>query len=299
MSTITFTVRHIDEQWLSEPCPEAGGGVNHWLLKIARRCAMLNRSEAEAEDRIRNGSADCGRPVTEKEIRRALWRAYNTATSRSDERKEPKIAVNQALAESITKDGPGVCDLAEISPVRFRGRARGTIDVVTTLFAGDPLVCVGIDKRSMDTMKLHSAVEIISASNDLRYIVPNAMSKKRGINLDGKESSRCLDNTGPRMYFVADFDQGNKDSHAALIAHLANYAPLAVVMDSGGKSLHGWFRTGGSSEELVSNLINYAISLGADPQMRVLCQFCRMPDATRENGNRQSVIYFNPRNAVL
>lgn len=80
---------------------------------------------------------------------------------------------------------------------------------------------------------------------------------------------------------------------AAIIAHLSTYTPLVMVVWSGGKSLHGWFRLYGEREDKAQRFIDYALSLGADSKMNKRSQFGRMPDGIRDNGERQSVVYFN------
>jgi hypothetical protein len=93
---------------------------------------------------------------------------------------------------------------------------------------------------------------------------------------------------------VVEFDQGTFDEHAALLVHLAKLAPLVLVVHSGNKSLHGWFYCEGQSEEKVVRFFQYAVSLGADQATWTRCQLVRMPDGLRDNGKRQSVIYFSP-----
>ena len=50
----------------------------------------------------------------------------------------------------------------------------------------------------------------------------------------------------------------------------------------------------GRPEEKLRTFMEYAVSLGADRAMWTRSQFARMPDGTRDNGNRQTVFYFNP-----
>jgi hypothetical protein len=38
----------------------------------------------------------------------------------------------------------------------------------------------------------------------------------------------------------------------------------------------------------------HAVTLGADPKLWTRSQFARMPDGTRDNGQRQTVYFFNP-----
>jgi hypothetical protein len=84
------------------------------------------------------------------------------------------------------------------------------------------------------------------------------------------------------------------DASSALIWHLTEYAPLTLVVFSGGKSLQAWFNVAGQPESLVYKFFAYAVGLGADPMTWVKCQLVRTPAAIRSNGKRQRVDYFNP-----
>jgi hypothetical protein len=120
------------------------------------------------------------------------------------------------------------------------------------------------------------------------------MSATTGTTKDGRTSKHTLDNTGPRRFLVVEFDAGTADEHAALMMHLAGYAPLVVASHSGNKSLHGWFYCAGQPEDKLLRFMRYAASLGGDPATWTRCQFVRMPDGTRDNGKRQTVFFFNP-----
>ena len=45
---------------------------------------------------------------------------------------------------------------------------------------------------------------------------------------------------------------------------------------------------------MVRKFHAYACKLGADPATLLKCQLVRLPGGTRNNGNPQPVIYFNP-----
>jgi hypothetical protein len=149
---------------------------------------------------------------------------------------------------------------------------------------------------------------------DLQFIVPSPMIASQGLTREGKLSAHALSNTGPRRFLIVefDFDASNsneearllerfaaegrdvRDLCAALLLHLAEKAPLALAMHSGGKSLHGWFYCSGVPEEQVWRFFRYAVSLGADRANWTPSQFARMPDGLRENGRRQTVYFLNP-----
>lgn len=119
------------------------------------------------------------------------------------------------------------------------------------------------------------------------------MSSVTGLNKKGRPSKRCLANTGPRRFLIVEFDGATKDEQTALLIYLATFRKLVLVVDSGGKSLHGWFAASCSDHELRP-FFERAVRLGADPALWVPCQFARMPGGTRDTGKRQSVVYFSP-----
>jgi hypothetical protein len=128
----------------------------------------------------------------------------------------------------------------------------------------------------------------------MQFIVPSPMSKRVGRTQDGRESTHCLDNTGPRRFLAVEFDNGSADDHAAILVHLAKRAPLALVVHSGSKSLHGWFYCAQTSDERLMLFMRYAVALGADSATWTRCQFVRMPDGRRDDGSRQPILFFNP-----
>ena len=88
------------------------------------------------------------------------------------------------------------------------------------------------------------------------------------------------------------------DLCAALHGELADVRPLALVVHSGGKSLHRWYPCDGDAEEdNMHRFMRFAVSIGADPATWTRIQLVRMPQGVRDNGKRQRVLYFNP--AVL
>jgi hypothetical protein len=144
---------------------------------------------------------------------------------------------------------------------------------------------------------------------DRPLIVPSPMCSQRGLTKQGKLSYHSEANTGPRRFLVVEFDSGSLDHQAALLWHLAQYAPLALVVFSGSKSAHGWFFCEGQPEDKLRRFFNFAVSLGADSRTWSRAQFVRMPDGTRSDGKasdalaaagissvpkgRQALLYFN------
>jgi hypothetical protein len=217
---------------------------------------------------------------------------------------------NFELIEAVAHTGNGLVDLWESSPLRLDSNQPKTDEIINSLLPGNPLLCCGWTRHRFDTRprtrwyKLH----------DLQFIVPNPMRARRGLTQERKLSAHALGNTGARRFLIIEFDfdpsispeearllgrlatEGRdvRDLCAALLLHLAEKAPLALAVYSGGKSLHGWFYCAGVPEEKVCGFFRYAVSLGADRANWNPSQFTRMPDGLRENGKRQTIYFFNP-----
>ena len=212
--------------------------------------------------------------------------------------------------EQIATTGGGLVDLWEASPFRLETNKPRTAEILDALFPGHPLLCCGWNRHRFDTRPRNRWHKL----HELQFIVPNPMTASRGLTKTRKVSAHALSITGARRFLIVefDFDSNNspgegcllgrlaregrdvRDLSAALLLHLAEKAPLALVVYSGGKSLHGWFYCADVPEEKVWRFFRYAVSLGADRANWNPSQFARMPDGLRKNGKRQAVHFFNP-----
>lgn len=276
--------------------PRAGEGVHNWLFRMARVLHPY-RTEDEIAAILRAAVADCGRFVPEQEIQDAIrnskacaWQ-LDAGHAAHIQRSAKWPELNGEQREAIIASGAGLHDLWENSPVRFEDGEPHTEEIIDALFPGNPWLCVGASDHDFKTRHRDELRGKLSA---FALIVPSPMTRQTGKTQEGKTSEHTLDATGPRRSLVVEFDSGTTDDHAALLLHLAEHAPLAVAVYSGGKSLHGWFYCGGQSEDAMRRFMRYAVSLGADPATWTRSQFVRMPDGTRDNGARQVVYFFNP-----
>jgi hypothetical protein len=100
---------------------------------------------------------------------------------------------------------------------------------------------------------------------------------------------------------VVEYDSLSISEQAAIHVHLAARHPLALVVHSAGRSLHGWFFVEGHPEDELLEFMRYAVSLGADPHTWTRCQAVRTPGGLRRDGCQvrvQQVLFFNPDYAV-
>ena len=220
------------------------------------------------------------------------------------------VEANFELIETVASAGNGLVDLWEASPMRLDSNAPRTDEMIDILFSGNPLLCCGWNRHRFDTRPRNRWHKL----HDLQFIVPNPMTASLGLTKTRKLSAHALSNTGARRFLVVEFDfkasysaeearlltklqtEGRdvRDLCAALLLHLAEMAPLALAVYSGGKSLHGWFYCDGQAEQMLGQFMQYAVSLGADEASWTSSQFARMPDGLRDGGTRQTVYFFNP-----
>jgi hypothetical protein len=289
------------------PCPTTGNGVHTWLLSQANRCRLGGLEPPTTIQCLRDAVRGCGRAVPDQEIEAAVAKAFDSPgvpvagvqprgfgaalaqtpkPSRWPER-------DAALMETACALGLGLADLWEASPILFDDDRSHAEEIIDALFPGDPLLCVAT--RTAKGARTAPRSEWRGSLESSALIVPSPMTALTGINKNGKASTRCLGNTGPRRFLVVEFDSGTQDDQAALLLHLAQFAPLVLALFSGGKSLHGWFFVAAQPEGAVRQLFRYAVALGADRALWPPCQMVRIPDGLRPDGTRQTVYFFNPK----
>ena len=276
---------------LSAP-PQRGGGLHNWLFRTARVLHPF-RSREEIIDLLR--AATNGEQVKSGEIESAVDSSAGCAwipgaTAMPFKKISAWPTLDQTKRAAIIASGAGHDDLWEMSPRTLHDESY-TEAIIDTLFPGDPLLCCGQTSSKFAT---RPRSEWRGKLSTLQLIVPSPMTSVYGTTKEGKKSQHTLSNTGPRRFLVVEQDSGMPDEQASVLVHLAKFAPLVLAVHSGSKSIHGWFYCEGKAEEQLRRFMNYAVSLGADRATWTRSQFVRMPDGTRDNGNRQSVYFFNP-----
>jgi hypothetical protein len=287
---------------LVKPCPAEGEGVHKWVFYAACRAVEAGLTDEQAAEEIVFLMTRGPNPPSEIEDALASARGERRRSSR---RWSP---VNPTPIAAIAAEGPSLLELISRSPVpiQFSERSR-TEEIIDVLLPGNPWLCVGTSDRQFSTRRRDFRRGHLHRQS---LIVPSPMSAQKGRTKQGKLSFHSEANTGSRRFLIIEFDRGNLDQQAALLWHLARFAPLAAVVFSGNKSGHSWFFCAGQPEDKLARFFDYAHSLGADSRMWSRSQFARMPDGERSDGKtsdalrvagiegvptgRQAVLYFNP-----
>jgi len=194
---------------------------------------------------------------------------------------------------------PGVIAkvLGEVEPA-FDGETSTGLrprDVLPALFRPGELVCAGCDNSRATVRPVE---EILEEAERLQFVVVNPMKGLSGTNMRGALAARCQSNVRVRRHLVAEFDDAalSKRMQAQLATALGELAPLVMAVDSGGKSVHAWYRVEGMSARDQARFFAMACLLGADRTRWDVCGWLRMPGGLRVVDGvpkvRQRILYF-------
>jgi hypothetical protein len=269
---------------------QPGKGRGHqWLFRVALH---LRHYHTEAACfRLLRACADewHDRAVPDAEIWKAVRKAYSATGEEA--RAASAIPWPDPSPEAITRVLTDTEPRFTLEPLADLGASR----LLPALFDWDELVCAGYGQWQGRTATLQ---EIHPHASAFQFVVPSPMTARAGVNQEGETAFRCLANTGPRRFLVVEGDSATKEEQARILTHLGRFLPLVLVVDSGGKSLHGWYWAEGQPEATARLFMEYAVHLGADPHTFVRCQWVRMPGGTRyadEAAPRpQPVLYAHP-----
>lgn len=277
---------------LLEKMPKPGG-THRWLAQVA---SGLNRTlSAEKCAAFLRRCCDefvHHRPVPDSEIEGAIQLAYGSQTKvqhnfgrRPVEWPESDLSIIAKVLSDVTP---------RFDPMIDTGLEAH--DVLPKLFLPGELVCSG---RNAERAMVRPLYESIQDAQFLQFVVVNPMRGRTGTNYQGKPSARCQNNTAMRRYLVAEFDDPNlsKSQQAQLITKLSTFAPLVMVVDSGGKSLHGWFQVDHYNAKDQVRFFCLACLLGADQTRWDICGWLRMPGGLRlvegHPSVRQRILFFH------
>jgi len=277
------------------PCPDSGEGVHKWIYHVC--CVFL-----DAGNSVEDAEAYCGEHATRalqiNEVQNAYSSIQKTGIIKRNnwEKPQPEYidfvkrtahgGLYQSLINRLTLTRAEEIDCYGALKLLFpEPTHHPSLEIVSW-----PLVCCGADQSEFRTAPLEF---FKGKCESLQFIVPSPMSSVWGVSQGGKRSHHTLDNTGPRKYLVVEFDKGEHADHAAFLHNLHRIIPITMVVHSGNKSLHGWFHVEDMPETKQVGFFNEATKVGADTATWNKSLFVRMPDGKRDNGKRQSILYFN------
>lgn len=217
------------------------------------------------------------------------FNVYNTQS--------PKILPKYLTRLIERGKGTEETDLLNSSPIAIptdiRGHAQLLLD---TLYESTDVIFIG-DKYDKLPKRAH---EWRGVAHKFPHIMLNTLSGEPAQTQDGKPSYRCDACVTRFKYALIEFDNLSRGEQLAFWAAIP--LPIVALIDTGGKSIHGWIKVSGISslEEWNTNiklkLYKQRLEpLGVDKTCANASRLSRLPGHFRtEKQHFQRLLYLNP-----
>ncbi len=280
--------------------PPTAGGTHRWLAQAASGVSRVLTAEACA-----SFLRQCcelyvtHRQVPEREIAAAVELAYGHPVGHGRLAVGSRVNYGRRALAWPEAEPALIGDVTAYAIPLFDGvteTGHTAADVLPKLFRPGEPVCTG----AVSERALVRTVEAALADADrMQFICVNPMRGAEALNKVGKLSARCQSNVAVRRYLVAEFDDPGltKLQQAQLASALGESAPLVLAVDSGGKSVHAWYRVEGMARQDQARFFALACALGADSTRWDICGWLRMPGGLRVRADgsrvRQRILYWD------
>lgn len=297
------------QQYQPTPCPQSGGGVHGWVLSTANRAARAGVTQVEAEQDILQAMSRPPSPASE--VSAAVAKAYRehvqtvcTSGGATFNRKPKPRPLPMTREQFIRKgDGATEADFWERSPVRidWEPGPRDMVEVLKALWMPDEILFMG-DRFGRTVAPVHALIRRYQHGVAVPpHLTVNPMSGCEHLTNDGKKSFRCDKAVAGFRYAVAEFDNMDKAEQLAFWWGFTS-APIAALVDSGGKSIHAWLRVDCPDREAWERDVEQGlferilIPLGCDAACRNESRLSRAPGHFRREKNEwQRLLYLDPK----
>jgi hypothetical protein len=262
-------------------CSAAVESANHRL-----------RSEVGKVERGAQVPAGQTRTVTPEEI---------AARRKKEAAENLKRRSVKSMAYILDKYEMGPADFWEASPLRLLDGPQDDWKLLLSLFPADDVIWIGAVKDSCTNDRdeavrarcrrffrpVHEWLKEPQAPEQFTC----ASTFHPGVN------SRSTENVAVRRFFVVESDILNKDEISAVINWCRSFMRLRAIIDTAGKSLHGWFdppdgRIIDDLRLILPNLGRIGAEETMDSALFKLPQPCRLPGALR-HGKHQALLYLD------
>jgi hypothetical protein len=306
-------IEHYEDRLRSLP-PSGGGGCHTALLGCANVGVRAGIDPERVFEDLRQ-HVHGSRPVSDREIREAVTKAASEsrapvpALTAISARYPGKAHDGKEIIRRLSEPGRGCqdVDLAERSPVRIDWPPEEDAwHVIEALYGPDEQLYIGPPRGPVRPgHEIRAAADWIgtfrASPPPFPHIIPNPLTGRTAPRADGSGTTLRGDAcVAAFRYAVVEFDELSREEQLAF--WWSARLPVAVLVDSGGKSIHGWIRVQGVygadgwtrvvEEYLFGRLLN---PLGVDGACRNESRLSRLPGHWRqENGNWQRLLYLAP-----
>lgn len=219
------------------------------------------------------------------ELQRALMRKKE-----QNLKQRAQVAAARIFAQCQSE----IADVFESSPVRLDCSPEDDWRFLLRLFAPNDVVWIGATTDSCDSTAnemrkricrkhFRPVEEWLRVSHPPgQFICPNTFNE--GVH------SRSNQNVSRHVFLVVESDILSKVQMFAVFAWMRRFMHLRAIVDTAGKSVHGWFEY--PNELQLAELRVILPALGCDPALFKSSQPCRLPGALRD-GKLQRLLWFD------
>jgi hypothetical protein len=230
------------------PTP-GGGGAHPHELKVANLGFIAGLSADQIFQDIRNAIPTGSRKVSDSEITQAINKAQRDHRGGTfTQRPRPKPVVNngKVALEKILSQGEIIdeVDLGETSPRRLLEEPKDDPGLLlSTLYDPTDLLWIG-ERHDAGILgdTIRTAAEwgsyFKNGGRTGPHIIPNPMTGQKGTTKEGKPSFRSDSTVKTYRYCLVEFDDLSREDQIRFWS--AARLPVVCLIDSGGKSIHGW-----------------------------------------------------------
>jgi hypothetical protein len=297
----------------SLPSP-GGNGCHPALLGAANLGIIAGVTPEQIFSDLKAAIPAGKRPVANREIMDAVNRAvgdHEAGQPVCAPRPEPAVNDGAAILHKLIASGSGAseADLWEASPIRVDWPPEeDAVHILQALYSKDDLLFIGERQEPGiigKTIRTRAEwVERLSQGGETApYIIPNPLSGKPAEKKGGGMTLRGDLNVSDFRLCVAEFDALDRDSQLAFWS--AVKLPIVALIDSAGKSIHGWLDVRKLADvpaladwdrHIRGRLYAEAlIPLGVDSACSNPSRLSRLPGHFRaEKQRRQRILYLSP-----
>ncbi len=319
MATITHPLLERYREKLAALPAAGGGGCHPALLGVASLGVMCGIPAHDIFRDLRE-QVHGDRVVPDREIQDAIDKAAREhaagagRASPCPRRPSPPVAPRldgPGALRRIVEEGRGAteADLRGRSPVQIDWPTeQDAVHVIDALYQPEDVLFIGTrEGRPMLDQNIRRAGDWVVSFRERPpgprqpHIIPNPLSGKPGPRADGRgETLRGDACVAGFRFAVVEFDTLPREDQLAF--WLAARLPVVALVDSGGKSVHGWVKVRGIEcatdwtrvveQHLFGNLLE---PLGVDPACKNESRLSRLPGHFRtDKGAWQRLLYLAP-----
>lgn len=290
-------------RWIAKVPPSISGQNGHSQAFVAATGLVhgFELSDMDAYTLLAEWNRSCQPPWSDRELRHKLKEA---ATRQHD---NPRGFLKNAATPltPVSQTGKFVVCRAEALPALTESFENMTERFLKQCFDADDVVCICTNIAQFDEGRSGPADKGIFLKRD-EWLQKhfsgetNPLFLKKDFAGAYVRINPCSDESGTDAgvskyrHVLVEMDEKSKEEQWAILKD--SKLPLSVVIDSGGKSLHGWVRVDAANKDEWQQrrdiVYRHIEHLGVDPKNKNASRFSRLPGVMR-NGAQQKLVAVN------